>query len=111
MGNEDNPKSPPNLPPQVETLRDADYVLRGYKAALYNRGSYQAREHARQLNSRLAALLGDVPREDHPTQVRHGSWESHGPVVRRSSKEEHGEDSRHGDEEDYDRESRDDESR
>lgn len=64
MADQDHSGPPQPGPPQPDRMRDSDYVVRGYKAALFNRSMSHADITAPQRNSRLTAWLEDISYED-----------------------------------------------
>lgn len=65
MANRDKPRYPPPGPAHPERMRDPDYVVRGYKAALFNRStSHENQRTDPGRESWLTAWLQDISDED-----------------------------------------------
>ena len=65
MANRDKPRYPPPGPAHPERMRDPDYVVRGYKAALFNRStSHEQQRTDPGRESWLTAWLEDISDED-----------------------------------------------
>lgn len=86
MTNHDKPRYPPPGPAHPERMRDSDYVVRGYKAALFNRSaSHGANQHR---ESWLTAWLEDISDEDrHRTRVAGMDGQTHDPAAGRMAGE------------------------
>lgn len=61
MANRNKPQYPPPGPAHPERMRDPDYVVRGYKAALFNRTTSHDRQRS---DSWLTAWLEDISDDD-----------------------------------------------